>query len=167
VEEFREALEAYIAQGNKGHLPVYQGQLAEFEAEGQDVEAALARIDAALSRARETGEHWTDAFLHHIRGEVLLKRDQTNVAPAEEAFLTALAIAQQQKAKCFELRAALSLAKLYQSTGRAANAHAVLAAALEGFSPTPEFLAVAEAQVLLDTLAEDVGKQQARASQRS
>jgi hypothetical protein len=66
-----------------------------------------------------------------------------------------------------ELRAALSLAKLYQSTGRAANAHAVLAPALEGFSPTPEFLAVAEAQVLLDTLAEDVGKQQARASQRS
>jgi hypothetical protein len=57
--------------------------------------------------------------------------------------------------------------KLYQSTGRAANAHAVLAPALEGFSPTPEFLAVAEAQVLLDTLAEDVGKQQARASQRS
>ena len=50
---------------------------------------------------------------------------------------------------------------------RAANAHAVLAPALEGFSPTPEFLAVAEAQVLLETLAEDVGKQQARASQRS
>ena len=48
---------------------------------------------------------------------------------------------------------------------RAANAHAVLAPALEGFSPTPEFLAVAEAQVLLETLAEDVGKQQARASQ--
>ena len=69
----------------------------------------------------------------------MLKRDPANTAPAEEAFLTAIAIAQQQKARSFELRAALSLAKLYQSTGRAADAHAVLAPALEGFSPTPEF----------------------------
>jgi predicted ATPase len=99
VDEFREALQAYISQGNKGHLPLYQGQLAEFEAEGQDVEAAMARIDAALSCARATGEHWTDAFLHRIRGEILLKRDPANTASAEEALLTAIEIAQQQKAR--------------------------------------------------------------------
>ena len=113
--------------------------LPRLEAEGEGAEAALTRIDEALALAGETGEHWTDAFLHRIRGEILLKRDPANTAPAEEAFLTAIAIAQQQKAKSFELRAALSLAKLYQSTGRAADAHAVLAPALEGFSPTPEF----------------------------
>jgi predicted ATPase len=60
-------------------------------------------------------------------------------APAEEAFLTATAVAQQQNAKSFKLRAALSLAKLYQSSGRAADAHAVLAPALECVSPTREF----------------------------
>ena len=76
--------------------------------------------------------------MHRIRGEILLKRDPANTAPAEEALLTAIAIAQQQKARSFELRAALSLAKLYQSTGRAADAHAALAPALESFSPTPE-----------------------------
>ena len=54
----------------------------------------------------------------------------------------------------FELRAALSLAKLYQSTNRAADAHAVLAPALEGFSPTPEFPDIEEAQTLLAALAE-------------
>ena len=54
-----------------------------------------------------------------------IKRDPANTAPAEEAFLTAIAVAQQQKARSFELRAALALAKLYQSTGRAADAHAV------------------------------------------
>ena len=48
----------------------------------------------------------------------------------------------------------LALAKLYQSTNRAADAHAVLAQALEGFSPTPEFPEIAEAQTLLATLAE-------------
>ena len=116
--------------------------------------SGLARIDEALALANETGEHWSDAFLHRIRGEILLKRDPANTAPAEEAFLTAIAIAQQQKAQSFELRAALSLAKLYQITGRAADAHAVLAPALEGFSPTPEFPEIEEAQTLLAALAE-------------
>jgi predicted ATPase len=53
-----------------------------------------------------------------------------------------------------ELRAALSLAKLYQSNGRPADAHAVLAPALEGFSPTVEFSEIEEAQTLLAALAE-------------
>ena len=96
-----------------------------------------------------------------------MKRDPANTAPAEEAFLTAIAIAQQQKAQSFELRAALSLAKLYQSTGRAADAHAVLAPALEGFSPTPEFPEIEEAQTLLAALAEtDEVKNAAAARQR-
>jgi predicted ATPase len=114
------------------------------------VEAALTRIDEALALAAETGERWTDSFLRRIRGELLLKRDPASTAPAEEAFLTAIAIAQQHKARSFGLQAALSVAKLYQSTGRAADAHAVLAPALEGFSP-PE---ITEAQVLLATLAQ-------------
>jgi hypothetical protein len=53
---------------------------------------------------------------------------------AEEAFRTAIEIAKQQGSRNFELRAALSLAKLYQSTGRAVEAHAVLEPALQGFS---------------------------------
>jgi predicted ATPase len=76
-----------------------------------------------------------------------------NPAPAEEGFLTAIAITRQQKAKSFELRAALSLAKLYQSTGRAADGHAVLAPVLEGFSPTPEFPEIQEAETLFAALA--------------
>ena len=152
VTELRQALAAYTDQGNKLFVPLFQGLLAEIEAEGQDAEGALARIDEALALAGETGEHWTDAFLHRIRGEILLKRDPANTAPAEEAFLTAIAIAQQQKARSFELRAALSLAKLYQSTGRAADAHAILAPALEGFSSTPEFPEIEQAQTLLAAL---------------
>ena len=88
------------------------------------------------------------------RGEILLERDPANPAPAEEAFQTAIAVAKQQGTRSFELRAALSLAKLYQSTGRPADAHAVLAPALEGFAPTPEMPEIAEAQALLAALAE-------------
>jgi predicted ATPase len=152
--ELQQALSAYIAQGNKWCVPFYQGLLAEIEAEREGAEGALARIDEALALASETGEHWTDAFLHRIRGEILLKRDPANTAPAEEAFLTAIAIAREQKARSFELRAALSLAKLYQNIGRPADAHAVLAPALEGFSPTPKLPEIEEAQTLLAALAE-------------
>ena len=83
------------------------------------------------------------------RGEILLKRDPANPAPVEEAFLAGVAVAKQQGTRSLELRAALSLAKLYQSTGRAADAHAVLAPALEGFTPTDEMPEIAEAQALL------------------
>jgi predicted ATPase len=130
---------------------LFQGLLAEIQA-GQDAEEALARIDKAVALVGQTGEHWTDPLLHRIRGEILLKRDPENTGPAKEAFLTAISVAQQQKARSFELRAALSLAKLYQSTGRAADAHAVLAPALQGFSPTSEFPEVVEAQTLLAAL---------------
>jgi predicted ATPase len=133
-------------------VPFYQGLLAEIEAQG-DAEGALTQIDEALALASETGAHWSDAFLHRCRGEILLRRVPANTAPAEGALLTAIAIAQEQKARSFELRAALSLAKLYHSTDRPADAHAVLASALKGFSLTPEFPEIAEAQALLTTLA--------------
>jgi predicted ATPase len=119
-------------------------------------ESALSRIDGALALARETGEHWSDSFLHRIRGEILLKLDPANAA-AEQAFRAAIASAQAQKARSFELQAALELAKLYQSTARPADAREVLAPALEGFSPTREMPEIAEAQALLVRLAHGGG----------
>ena len=123
--------------------------LAKTEAEAGDPGRAVAILDEALATADRLGHRTFEAELHRARGEILLKRDPANPAPAEEAFLTAIAVAKQQGARSFELRAALSLAKLYQSTARPADAHAVLAPALEGFSPTPEMPEIAEAQALL------------------
>jgi predicted ATPase len=149
----REALTAYLGQGNKLWVPLFQGLLAELEAERNDADRALCRIDEALALASETGEHWTDALLHRIRGAILLKRDPADTSPAEDALQSAIAVAQAQKARSFELQAALSLAKLYQSTARPADAYSVLEPALEGFSPTPEMPEIAEAQALLAALA--------------
>ena len=149
----RQALADYTRQGNKLLLPFYKGLLAETEAEGEGAQAALAGIDEALALAGETGEHWFDAGLHRIRGEILLEQNPADPAPAEAAFLAAIAVAQQQKASSFELRAALPLAKLYKSTGRPIDAHDVLGLALAGFSPTPEFPAIAEAKALFEALA--------------
>jgi predicted ATPase len=126
--------------------------LAEAEARAGDPDRAIAILDEALAASDRTGHRAFEAELHRTRGEILLKRDPANLAPAEEAFQTAIAVAKQQATRSFELRAALALAKLYQSTGRPANAHAVLAPALDGFSPTPEFPEIGEALALLAAL---------------
>src|ERR1700722_8097673 len=105
--------------------------------------------------AEEGGQHYADSFLNRLRGDILLKRDPADPAPAEEAYRTAIVVAKQQAARGYELRAALALAQLYQSTGRPAEAHAVLAPALEGFSLTPEMPEIAEAQALLSALSKN------------
>jgi class 3 adenylate cyclase/tetratricopeptide (TPR) repeat protein len=151
--ELRGALTGYTELGNKLYLPIFQGLLAEIEAESEEPRGALTRIDAALALADETGERCTDAFLHCIRGEILHRATPANMAGAEQAFLTAVAIAQRQKARSFELLAARALAALYQSTGRLAAAHAVLTPALTGFAPTADLPEVAKAQALLNALA--------------
>jgi predicted ATPase len=163
--KLRQALAAYTDQANKLFVPFFQGLLAEIEAQG-DAEGALTRIEEAVALAGETGGHWSDAFLHRLRGEILLKHDPANTALAEDALLTAIAIAQQQKARSFELRAALDLARLYNSTSRPEDAHALLASALKGFSPTPELPEIEEAQALLAALAETDEVKNAAASRQ-
>jgi predicted ATPase len=152
LREFRRALAAYTEQGNKGYVPFYRGLLAEIEAETGDAEGALARIDSALALAQETGEHWTDAFLHRIRGEILLKRDSGNTVPVEEAFLTAIAVAKQQKAKSFELRATMGLARLWRDQGRAQQARELLAPVYGWFTEGFDTRDLKEAKALLEEL---------------
>jgi class 3 adenylate cyclase/tetratricopeptide (TPR) repeat protein len=147
LRELQDGIAALADRGTKYTMPLYQARLAEIEAEIG--ESTLSRIDGALALARDTGEHWTDSLAHRIRGKIVLMVDPANGAQAEEAFRTAIAIAQAQKARSFELQAALALAKRYQSTNRPADAHAALAPALGGFSPTPEMPEIAEAQTLL------------------
>jgi class 3 adenylate cyclase/predicted ATPase len=125
--------------------PLVRTALAEAEARNGEPEAALATLDQALEDFARTGQRWFDAEIHRIRGDILFEKDAANPDPAEEAFLTAIAIAQHQKTRSFELRSALSLAKLYRATCRDDDALAVLDPALEGFAPTPEFPEIAEA----------------------
>jgi len=153
VSELKQGLAAYVAAGNKAWSTLFAGLLAQVEAEGGQYSEALSRIAETLALATEISEHWVDSFLHRIRGETLWKGDPGNTAAAEEAFIAAIAIARGQKARSFELQAALSLAKFYLSTGRPAEVRVVLAPALKGFSPTREMPEIAEALALMDRLA--------------
>jgi class 3 adenylate cyclase/tetratricopeptide (TPR) repeat protein len=151
LEDMRRGVELLRDQ----NVPLFDGllkiALAEVEAREGDLGRAVAILDEALMSSARTGHRAFDAELYRARGEMLLKRDP-DPAPAEEAFRTAIVVAQRQGARALALRAALSLAKLYQSTNRPADAHAALAPALEGFSSTPEFPEIAEAQALLKAL---------------
>ena len=123
--------------------------LVEAEARAGDPGRAVAILDEALATCDRAGYRAFEAELHRARGEMLLKRDPANPAPAAEALLTAIAVAKEQGARSYELLASLALANLYQSTGRSTEAHAILAPALEGFTPTTEMPEFAQAQALL------------------
>ena len=166
LAELCDGIRALGEQGNRTYFPLFRAELAELVAEDEISDTPMALIEEGLGVAQRTGEHWTDGLLHRIRGDILLKADPTNSAPAEAAFLAAIAVAQQQKARSFELHAALSLAKLYQSAGRPIDAHDVLGPALAGFSPTPEFPQIAEAKALFEALAQNEAVKAALASHR-
>jgi tetratricopeptide (TPR) repeat protein len=152
LEEMRRGVELLREQ----NVLLFDGQLkialAEAEARAGDPDRGIAIVDEALASCGRAGNGAFEAELNRARGEILLMRDPTNPAPVEEAFLTAIAVAKRQTTRGFELRAALSLAKLYHATGRPTDARAVLAPALEGFSPTPDMPEIAEAQALLAAL---------------
>jgi predicted ATPase len=103
----RRGIAACHDMGNVIFTTLLETALAEAEAEAGEIEAALASIDRTVALTERTGQRWNEADTHRARGEILLKRDPLNTAPAENAFLTAIAVARQQKAKSFELRAAM------------------------------------------------------------
>jgi predicted ATPase/class 3 adenylate cyclase len=120
-----------------------------FEIEGQ-IEEALTLLDEPLQIADRTGERWFVAELNRRKGELLLR--QGHDAAAEELYLKALSIAREQEAKLWELRAAVSLARLRRDQGRRAEACDILTPIYgwftEGFA-TPD---LKEAKALLDEL---------------
>src|SRR5262249_10537445 len=126
---------------------------AEAEARAGEVDRALAIVDEALATCDRTGYRAFETELHRARGDMLLKRDPANPSPAEEALRSAMTVSRRQGTRSFTLRAALSLATLYQSTARPIEAYAVLAPALEGFSPTLDMPEIAKAEALLAALA--------------
>ena len=108
-------------------------------------------LDEALQIVDRTGERWFVAELRRHRGQLLLRQGHTEAA--KELYLEALTIAREQQAKLWELRAAVSLARLLCDQGRRSKARDLLAPVYgwftEGFN-TPD---LKEAKALLDELA--------------
>jgi predicted ATPase len=150
LSEMRAGIAACREQGLGNFIPFIATGLAEVEVEAGEIEAALATIDRVIADSERTGQRWFDAESHRIRGDILLKRDPANTA--EEAFLTAIAIAQQQKARSFELRAAMSMARLWRDQSKRDAARELLAPVYSWFTEGFDTLDLKEAKALLDAL---------------
>jgi len=146
----RDGSAAYRATGAQLWMPHYTALLAgACEIAGRRDEASTL-FDEALQIAEKTGEHWLDAEICRHKGQLLLQ--QGHPEAAEELYRKALGIARKQEAKLWELRAAVSLARLRRDQGRRGEARDLLAAVYgwftEGFD-TPD---LKDAKALLDTL---------------
>jgi tetratricopeptide (TPR) repeat protein len=113
--------------------PFWGLQVAEAEAAIGQIETGLATLSKLIVWSKQTGQHWLDAELFRLRGDLLRCHDPTNVAAAEDAFKCAIDIARSQRTKTFELRAALGLARLYVAKGRSKEVIEVLAPAIAAF----------------------------------
>jgi predicted ATPase len=149
LDDMRRGVELLRAQNVLFFDGLLKIALAEAEARAGDSDRAVAILDEALATADGTGYRAFEAELHRVRGNTLLKHDPAHPAPAEAAFGRAIEIAAAQGTRSFGLRAALSLARLYQSTSRPADVHSVLAPALDGLALTDEMPEIAEAQALV------------------
>jgi len=150
ISLLRSGSTAYRATGAELWVP-YQITLlvGACEIAGQ-IEEALTQLEDALHIVERTGEHWLDAELYRQKGQLLLRQDHTKAA--EQLYRKALRIAKEQEAKLWELRAAVSLARLRCGQGRRTEARDLLAPVYgwftEGFD-TPD---LKEAKALLDEL---------------
>jgi DNA-binding winged helix-turn-helix (wHTH) protein/predicted ATPase len=141
---------SYRATGTEAWIPYFVALLASAcEIAGQ-IEEALTLGDEALQIIEGTGERWFAAELNRLKGQLLLRQGHSKAA--EELYRKALGIAQQQEAKLWELRAAVSLARLWSEQGRRAEARALLAPVYGWFTEGFTTRDLKAAKMLLDEL---------------
>ena len=146
-------LAGYWATGAQHRSPYLLALLAEVHGKAGETSEALDVVAEALARVEKTGECWFEAELHRLRGELLLSLPEPNRTEAEACFRRAMAVARGQEAKLWELRAAMSLARLWRDQGRRAQAHDLLAPVYGWFSEGFNTTDLKEAKRLLDELS--------------
>jgi predicted ATPase len=153
IEQIDQGLRAYRATGAEIRRPYFLALLAEAYGMMGQPEAGLTVLTEALALVDTTGECWYEAEIHRLRGELLLQQSEDNQAEAENCFQQAIVIAQNQEAKSLELRAATSMARLWQQQGKRQEAHDLLAPVYHWFTEGFDTLDLKDAKALLDALA--------------
>jgi len=133
--------------------PDFLALLAEAHGTIGQSETGLPMLIEALALVDTTGERWYEPELYRLKGELLLQQSSDNHPEAETCFQQAIAIAQNQQAKSFELRAATSLSKLWHQQGKRQEAHDILAPVYDWFTEGFDTADLTEAKALLDALA--------------
>ena len=127
--------------------------LAEAYGKTHQIEPGLNALAEALTLVEKMGTYFCEAELHRLKGELLLQQSSDNHAEAGNCFHHALDLARSQQAKSWELRAATSLARLWQQQGKCQEAHDLLAPVYNWFTEGFDTADRQEAKALLDELA--------------
>jgi predicted ATPase len=142
----------YRSIGSKIYLPVYLSLLARACGELGQFDEAWSYIGEAMTAVETTKETWYEADVHRIAGEVALMSPERDAAKGEACFDCALEIARAQQAKSFELRSAMSMARLWRDQGKREEARELLAPVYAWFTEGFDALDLKQAKALLDKL---------------
>jgi predicted ATPase len=150
LAQMRQGLADWQATGALSHRPYQLALLAEALAREGRAGEGLAAVGEGLALASATGERFWEAELHRLQGEIV---PAGAGAPAEGPLLRSLDVARRQQARSLELRAAVSLGRLYRQQGRQAEARPLLAQTYGWFTEGLDTADLQDARQLLDELA--------------
>ena len=152
VHQITSGIAALRSAGATYYLPTWLSYLAKAHADLRQFDDAWRCTGEAIVAVEKTKERWFEAEVNRIAGEIALQTPEPDTAKAEAYFERAIAVARQQQAKSWELRAAMSLARLWRDQGKRKEARDLLAPVYNWFTEGFDTLDLKEAKALLDEL---------------
>ena len=153
MTQIRRGLAAWRATNTAYWRMYFLALLAETHGKAGQREEGLTVFAEALTAVEETGMHLYEPELYRLKGEFLLALAPENHAEPEACFRLALLAARQQSAKSLELRAVMSLSRLYQKQGKTAEARRMLAEIYGWFTEGFDTTDLQEAKALLEVIS--------------
>jgi predicted ATPase len=152
IAQMRQGMAAFRATGAELFRPHFLGLLAQAYGRSQRPDQGLEALDEALVLVERTGERLHESECYRLKGQLLLARSMDSHPEAEAHLHRALTIACRQEAKSLELRAAMSLARLWQRQGKCGEARELLAPIYSWFTEGFDTADLQEAKALLEAL---------------
>jgi class 3 adenylate cyclase/predicted ATPase len=153
IETMTAGLAAYRSAGSTVWFPLFLPHMATSYAELGRFDDARRCIEEAMAAMETTKEQWCEADVHRIAGEITLMLPEPDLARAQSYFDHALASARARQAKAWELRAAMSMARLWRDQGKRQQAHDLLAPIHGWFTEGFDTLDLKQAKALLNELS--------------
>jgi predicted ATPase len=153
MAQLRQGIAAWRATGAAQHVPYHCTMLADVAAHLGHVEDGLQALAEAHTLVEQQEERYWEAEVHRLRGVLLLRQPGTPPVEAETCFRQALDVARRQEAKSLELRAAMSLSRLWEQQGKRAEAHELLAPIYGWFTEGFDTADLQEAKALLNEMS--------------
>ena len=152
IQMINSGIAAARSTGATQWIPSYLSHLGRAYSELRQFDESWRCIDEAIAAVETTKESWFEADVHRTAGEIMLMSHEPDVTKAERHFERALAVARSQQAKSWELRAAMSMARLWRDQGKRQQAHDLLAPVYGWFTEGFDTLDLRDAKALLEQL---------------